>query len=62
MTATRPVRLGLRANAAQFTLLVAVDALVGRWLVAVPVPLLLVWAPTWGRVVAAKVLLGVSQG
>jgi MFS family permease len=114
-------RLGLRANAAQFALLVAVNALVGGmlgqertvlpllaerefgltaytaaltfilafgvakaatnylagtwsdrfgrrpvlvagWLVAVPVPLLLIWAPSWGWVVAANVLLGVSQG
>ncbi|MBA2444880.1 MAG: MFS transporter [Nocardioidaceae bacterium] len=36
--------------------------LVGGWLVAVPVPLLLIWAPTWGWVVAANGLLGVSQG
>jgi MFS family permease len=113
--------LGLRANLAQFTLLVAVNALVGGmlgqertvlpllaehefgltaytaaltyilafgvakaatnylagtmsdrygrkpvlvtgWLVAIPVPLLLIWAPTWGWVVAANVLLGISQG
>jgi MFS family permease len=27
-----------------------------------PVPLLLIWAPSWGRVVAANVLLGVNQG
>jgi MFS family permease len=119
--ATRPIRLGLRANAAQFTLLVAVNALVGGmlgqertvlpllaestfglraytaaltyilafglakaatnyvagtwsdrygrkpvlvagWLVAVPVPLLLIVAPSWAWVVLANVLLGVSQG
>lgn len=36
--------------------------LVTGWLVAVPVPLLLIWAPTWSWVVAANVLLGVSQG
>jgi MFS family permease len=113
--------LGLRANAAQFTLLVAVNALVGGmlgqertvlpllaerefhlgaytaaltfilafgiakagtnylagtwsdrygrkpvlvagWLVAVPVPVLLIWAPAWGWVIAANVLLGISQG
>jgi MFS family permease len=113
--------LGLRANAAQFVLLVAVNALVGGmlgqertvlpllatdvfglasytaaltyilafglakaltnylagtwserygrkpvlvagWLVAVPVPLLLIWAPAWWIVVAANVLLGISQG
>lgn len=115
------LRLGLRQNAAQFTLLVAVNALVGGmlgqertvlpllaerefgltgytsaltfvlafglakaaanyvagtwsdhygrkpvlvagWLLAAPVPLLLIWAPSWGWVVAANVLLGVSQG
>ncbi|HEX6339366.1 MAG TPA: MFS transporter, partial [Jiangellaceae bacterium] len=120
-TAGRPVTLGLRQNAAQFTLLVAVNALVGGmlgqertvlpllaeaefglqaytaaltyilafglakagtnymagawsdrygrkpvlvagWLVAVPVPLLLIWAPSWTWVVLANVLLGVSQG
>ena len=121
LTAAPPVQLGLRQNAAQFTLLVAVNALVGGmlgqertvlpllaqrefglraytaaltyivafglakaatnyvagawsdrfgrkpvlvagWLVAVPVPLLLIWAPSWGWVVAANVLLGISQG
>jgi MFS family permease len=117
----RPVRLGLRENAAQFSLLVAVNALVGGmlgqertvlpllahqtfhltaytaaltfilafgvakaitnylagtwsdrigrkpvlvvgWLVAVPVPLLLILAPSWTWVVVANILLGVSQG
>jgi MFS family permease len=115
------VELGLRANAAQFTLLVIVNAFVGAmvglertilpalaesefhlvarsailsfivvfgltkavtnyaagrlsdrlgrqgvlvagWLVAVPVPFLLMWAPTWTWVLVANVLLGVSQG
>jgi len=118
--AAAPV-LGLRANAAQFTVLVAVNALVGGmlgqertvlpllatdvfgldsytaaltyilafglakaftnylagtwserygrkpvlvagWLIAVPVPLLLIWAPEWWIIVAANVLLGISQG
>jgi len=113
--------LGLRANAAQFTLLVAVNALVGGmvgqqqtvlpllateefgltgftfiftyvaafgatkaaanyvagtlsdrygrkpvllagWLFAVPVPLMLIFAPGWGWVIAANVLLGINQG
>jgi len=36
--------------------------LVAGWLAAIPVPLLLIWAPDWGWVVAANVLLGVSQG
>jgi MFS family permease len=121
-TLTTPrTTLGLRANAAQFTLLVTVNALVGGmlgqertvlpllaeqtfhlaaytaaltyilafgvtkaaanffagtwsdrygrkpvliagWLIGVPVPLLLIWAPSWGWVVAANVLLGVNQG
>ena len=114
-------RLGLRANLAQFTLLVGVNALVGGmvgqertvlpllagqvfgvratsaalafilafgavkavtnlaagalsdrhgrkpvlvagWLAGLPVPLLLMWAPSWGWVVAANALLGVHQG
>src|SRR6266498_4719103 len=117
----RPVRLGLRANLAQFSLLVGVNALVGGmigqertvlpllaeqvfhlraftaaltfilafgavkaatnffagtlsdrvgrkpvlvagWLIGIPVPLLLMWAPTWGWVVVANILLGVNQG
>ena len=36
--------------------------LLAGWLVAVPVPLMLIWAPDWGWVVAANALLGVSQG
>src|SRR5690606_8141761 len=36
--------------------------LVAGWVVAVPVPLLPVWAPAWSWVLAANVLLGVSQG
>ncbi len=36
--------------------------LVAGWLVAVPVPFLLMYAPTWEWVIAANVLLGVSQG
>jgi MFS family permease len=120
-TGGRPIRLGLRVNVAQFSLLVGVNALVGGmlgqertvvpllatevfglpgytaaltfilafgiakaatnyiagtlsdrfgrkpvlvagWLVAVPVPLLLIWAPSWAWVVVANVLLGISQG
>jgi MFS family permease len=115
------VRLGLRENAAQFSLLVAVNAFVGAmvglerstlpligeadfdlessaavlsfivafglakaftnlgagafaervgkrrllivgWAVALPVPLLIAVAPSWGWVVAANALLGVNQG
>jgi MFS family permease len=36
--------------------------LVTGWLVGLPVPLLLMWAPSWGWVIAANVLLGVNQG
>jgi len=36
--------------------------LVAGWLAAVPVPLLVIWAPTWGWIVAANVLLGINQG
>jgi MFS family permease len=101
---TAIVRLGLRENLGQFSLLVVVNAFVGAmvglersilpaiaqdefhvaaraailsfiavfgvtkalsnygWLVAVPVPFVLMWAPRWDWVVAANVLLGVSQG
>ncbi|GKV73710.1 MFS transporter [Pseudarthrobacter oxydans] len=36
--------------------------LVAGWLIALPVPLLLIFAPSWGWIVAANVVLGVSQG
>jgi MFS family permease len=36
--------------------------LVAGWLVGLPVPLLLIVAPSWGWVVATNVLLGVNQG
>src|SRR2546430_11161982 len=36
--------------------------LVGGWFVAVPVPFLLMWAPTWTWVLVANALLGISQG
>ena len=36
--------------------------LVGGWLVAAPVPFLLMWAPSWAWVLFANALLGVSQG
>jgi MFS family permease len=36
--------------------------LVAGWLVGLPVPLLIIWAPSWTWVVAANVLLGVNQG
>jgi MFS family permease len=36
--------------------------LVGGWIVAIPVPFLLMWAPSWNWILLANVLLGVSQG
>ena len=36
--------------------------LVGGWVVAAPVPFLLMWAPSWNWVLAANLLLGASQG
>src|SRR5512134_2791387 len=36
--------------------------LVSGWLVAVPVPFVLMWAPSWNWVLFANLLLGVSQG
>jgi MFS family permease len=36
--------------------------LVLGWLVAAPVPFLLMWAPTWNWVLFANLLLGISQG
>ncbi|WP_460490617.1 MFS transporter, partial [Corynebacterium nasicanis] len=116
-----PPRLGLRPNAAQFTLLVVINALVGGmvgqqqttlpllaeqvfslrgyswvfayvaafgvskaasnylagllsdrygrkpvlltgWLFGLPVPLLIMWAPSWEWIIAANILLGLNQG
>ncbi len=36
--------------------------LVAGWLFALPVPLLLLWAPSWGWVLVANAFLGISQG
>jgi MFS family permease len=36
--------------------------LVAGWMIGVPIPLLLMWAPSWGWVIVANVLLGVNQG
>ncbi len=36
--------------------------LVAGWLFGLPVPLMLIWAPGWGWVIAANVLLGINQG
>ncbi len=36
--------------------------LITGWIVAIPVPFMLMWAPTWGWVIVANLLLGISQG
>ena len=36
--------------------------LMAGWLVAIPVPLMLIWAPNWGWVIGANLLLGINQG
>ncbi|WIN00133.1 MFS transporter [Actinoplanes oblitus] len=36
--------------------------LLAGWLIALPIPAILIWAPHWGWVVAANVLLGINQG
>jgi MFS family permease len=36
--------------------------LIVGWLIGLPVPVLLIWAPTWTWIVVANVLLGLNQG
>ncbi len=36
--------------------------LVAGWIVGVPVPLLIMLAPSWGWIIAANILLGINQG
>jgi MFS family permease len=36
--------------------------LVAGWLFALPVPFIVIWAPSWGWVIFANVLLGINQG
>jgi MFS family permease len=36
--------------------------LVAGWLIGLPVPFLIMWAPSWGWIVAANILLGINQG
>lgn len=38
------------------------SVLIAGWLIGVPVPLLIIWAPAWGWIVGANVLLGLNQG
>jgi MFS family permease len=36
--------------------------LVLGWLFGVPVPFMIIWAPSWGWIIAANALLGINQG
>jgi MFS family permease len=36
--------------------------LIAGWVIGIPVPIMLMWAPTWGWIIAANVLLGINQG
>ena len=36
--------------------------LVGGWIVGLPVPFILMWAPSWGWITVANFLLGINQG
>ncbi len=36
--------------------------LVAGWLFALPVPFIVIWAPSWGFITAANILLGINQG
>ncbi len=36
--------------------------LIWGWIAALPIPFMILWAPSWGWLVAANVLLGVNQG
>lgn len=36
--------------------------LVAGWIIGIPIPFMLMFAPTWGWIIAANVLLGINQG
>ncbi|WP_274565047.1 MFS transporter [Streptomyces spiramyceticus] len=36
--------------------------LIAGWLIALPVPAMLAWGPSWGWIIAANILLGLNQG
>src|ERR1700704_2662099 len=38
------------------------NLLVTGWLIAIPVPFMLVYAESWNLIIAANMLLGISQG
>src|SRR5256885_14477667 len=38
------------------------QVLVAGWAIAIPVPFILMWAPSWNWILVANALLGISQG
>ena len=38
------------------------NVLILGWFIAIPIPFIFMWAPSWGWIVAANVLLGINQG
>jgi predicted MFS family arabinose efflux permease len=38
------------------------NVLILGWFFAIPIPFIFIWAPSWGWIVAANVLLGINQG
>lgn len=38
------------------------NLLVGGWIIGIPVPLMLIYAPSWDWIIAANILLGINQG
>jgi MFS family permease len=38
------------------------NLLVAGWIIGIPIPFMLMFAPSWGWVIAANVLLGINQG
>ncbi len=38
------------------------NLLVAGWIIGVPIPFILMFAPSWGWIIAANVLLGINQG
>mgnify|MGYP001207986132 CR=1 FL=1 len=38
------------------------NLLVAGWIIAIPIPFILMYAPTWSWIIAANILLGINQG
>ena len=38
------------------------NLLILGWFIAIPIPFILMWAPTWNWIVVANILLGINQG